>query len=51
MPALRVLRRLAERHFVAVVAALERRDPSAAELSQLEQTLEALEGEAARLVD
>ena len=46
IPALRILGRLAERHFVAVVAALERLDADAAELRQLRETLDALESEA-----
>ena len=45
-PALRILGQLAERHFVAVVAALERLDADAAELRQLRETLEVLESEA-----
>ena len=46
VPALRILGHLAERHFVAVVAALERIDADAGELRQLAETLEALESEA-----
>ena len=42
----RILGRLAERHFVAAVAALERHDANAVQLRQLEETLDALEGEA-----
>ena len=45
VPALRILGRLAEQHFVAVVAALERLDAGAVELRQLEETLDALESE------
>ena len=41
-----ILGHLAERHFVAILAALERRDASAGELRQLRETLEALESEA-----
>ena len=43
---MRILGRLAERHFVAILAGLERLDAGAAELRQLEETLEALESEA-----
>ena len=46
VPALQILGHLAERHFVAILAALERRDASAGELRQLRETLEALESEA-----
>ena len=46
IPALRILGRLAERHFVAVVAALERLDADAPELRAIEETLDALESEA-----
>ena len=46
VPALQILGHLAERHFVAVVAALERIDADAGELRQLAETLEALESEA-----
>ena len=45
-PALRLLGQLAEQHFVAIVARLERLDADAAELRQLEETLDALESEA-----
>ena len=43
VPALQILGHLAERHFVAIVAGLERLDADAGELSRLEETLEALE--------
>ena len=46
VPALRILGRLAEQHFVAILAALERLDADAAEVRQLRETLDALEGEA-----
>ena len=46
VPALRILGQLAERHFVAILAALERRDADAPELRQLEETLDSLESEA-----
>ena len=46
VPALRILGRLAEQHFVAIVARRERLDENADELRQLEETLEALESEA-----
>ena len=40
---MRILGHLAERHFVAILAALERLDEDAAELRQLRETLDALE--------
>ena len=46
VPALRILGQLAERHFVAILAALERLDADAGELRQLAETLDALESEA-----
>ena len=46
VPALRILGRLAEQHFVAILAALERQDADAGELRQLRETLDALESEA-----
>lgn len=46
VPALQILGHLAERHFVAIVGRLERLDADAGELLRLEETLEALEGEA-----
>ena len=44
VPALRILGKLAERHFVAILAALERIDADAGELRRLEETLDALGG-------
>ena len=46
VPALRILGQLAEQHFVAILAGLERHDPNAVELRQLEETLGVLESEA-----
>ena len=46
VPALQILGHLAERHFVAIVAGLERIDADAGELRQLAETLDALESEA-----
>ena len=46
VPALRILGQLAEKHFVAIVARLERLDENAVELRQLEETLAGLESEA-----
>ena len=46
VPALQILGRLAEQHFVAILAGLERLGADAVELRQLEETLDALEGEA-----
>ena len=45
VPALQILGHLAERHFVAILAGLERLDADAAELRQLEETLDTLDGE------
>ena len=45
VPALQILGHLAERHFVAILAALERLDENAGELRQLRETLDALESE------
>ena len=45
VPALRILGRLAEQHFVAVVAGLERLDADAGELALVERTLAELESE------
>ena len=42
VPALQILGQLAERHFVAILAALERPDADAGELRQLAETLDAL---------
>ena len=46
VPALQILGKLAEQHFVAIVAALERLDEYAVELRQLEETLAGLGFEA-----